>query len=85
MNDTVDVTHDYVYSGLNIIEEVSGGTHEQHIYTGGMHVASNTTGAVGYYHVDQLGSTRLKTVAMGQQYCTLPPTCGNVYSKWQYE
>lgn len=42
--DTVDGAVDYVYSGLNIIDEVSGGVHEKHIYAGGMHIASNATG-----------------------------------------
>ena len=30
-----------------------------------MHIASNTSGTVEYYHVDHLGSTRLKTAANG--------------------
>jgi RHS repeat-associated protein len=63
--DTVDGSTDYVYSGLQIIDEINSGTHERHIYAGGMHIASNTTGTVEYYHVDHLGSTRLKTAANG--------------------
>lgn len=63
--DTVDGIVDYVYSGLNIIDEVSGKTHEKHIYAGMMHIASNTNGTIEYYHVDHLGSTRLKTAANG--------------------
>jgi len=53
--DTVDGSTDYVYSGLNIIDEINSGTHERHIYAGGMHIASNTTGTVEYIHVDPLG------------------------------
>jgi len=56
---------DYVYSGLNVIDEVCGGVHEKHVYAGGIHVASNSSGAVEYYHVDHLGSTRLKTNSTG--------------------
>lgn len=56
---------DYVYSGLNIIDEVSGGAHEKHVYAGGMHIASNSSGTVEYYHQDHLGSTRLKTNSTG--------------------
>ena len=67
LNDTIDVTIDYLYSGLNIIDEVSSGVHERHIYAGGMHIASNTTGTVEYYHVDHLGSTRLKTNSAGTE------------------
>ena len=63
--DTRDGVVDYVYSGLNIIAEISGGVHEKHVYAGGLHVASNTSGVVEYYHVDHLGSTRLKTAANG--------------------
>ena len=55
----VSGTTDYVYPGLNIIDEVSGGVHEKHLYAGGLHIASNTGGSVEYYHVDHLGSTRL--------------------------
>ena len=62
--DAVDGTTDYVYSGLNIIDEIHRGTHEKHIFAGGMHIASNTSGTVEYYHVDHLGSTRLKTAAL---------------------
>lgn len=65
--DTVDGEVDYVYSGLNIIDEVDGGVHERHFYVGGMHIASNTTGTVEYYHVDHLGSTRLKTDSSGTE------------------
>ena len=65
--DTVSGTTDYVYSGLNIIDEVSGGVHERHFYAGGMHIASNTSGTVEYYHVDHLGSTRLKTASDGSE------------------
>jgi len=56
---------DYVYSGLNVIDEVCGGAHEKHVYAGGMHIASNSSGTVEYYHVDHLGSTRLKTNSTG--------------------
>ena len=63
--DTVDGVTDYVYSGLSVIDEICGGVHEKHIYAGGMHIASNTTGTIEYYHVDHLGSTRLKTTANG--------------------
>lgn len=63
--DTVDGSIDYVYSGLSVIDEVCGGVHERHIYAGGMHIASNTTGTIQYYHVDHLGSTRLKTNSTG--------------------
>ena len=64
---SVDGTVDYVYSGLNIIDEISGGTHEKHTYAGGMHIASSTSGTVEYYHVDHLGSTRLKTNSTGEK------------------
>jgi RHS repeat-associated protein len=51
---------------LNIIDEISGGTHERHIYAGSLHIASNTSGGVvEFYHVDHLGSTRLKTNSTG--------------------
>ncbi|MHA1542785.1 MAG: hypothetical protein ACTSQH_07395, partial [Candidatus Hodarchaeales archaeon] len=30
--------------------DIVGGTHEKHIYAGGMHIASNTTGTIEYYH-----------------------------------
>jgi RHS repeat-associated protein len=63
--DTVDGTTDYVYCGLNIVDEVNGGVHWRHVYAGSMHIASNTTGTVEYYHVDHLGSTRLKTNSSG--------------------
>ncbi len=63
--DTVDGTTDYVYSGLNIIDEINSGAHEKHVYAGGIHLASNSSGAVEYYHVDHLGSTRLKTNSSG--------------------
>jgi YD repeat-containing protein len=56
---------DYVYSGLNVIDEVCGGAHEKHVYAGGMHLASNSSGTIEYYHVDHLGSTRLKTNSTG--------------------
>jgi YD repeat-containing protein len=63
--DTVDGTTDYVYSGLNIIDEISSGSHEMHVYAGGIHIASNSSGPVAYYHVDHLGSTRVKTNSTG--------------------
>ena len=63
--DTVDGSTDYVHSGLNIIDEISSETHEKHVYAGGMHISSNTTGTIEYYHVDHLGSTRLKTAENG--------------------
>ena len=63
--DTVDDTIDYVYSGLNIIDEISSSTHEKHVYAGSIHIASSTNGTVEYYHVDHLGSTRLKTNSSG--------------------
>jgi len=82
--DTVDGTTDYVYSGLIIIDEVSGGTHERHIYAGGMHIASNTSGSVEFYHVDHLGSTRLKTVAIASaiyqsNYEPFGPSKGDIF------
>ena len=52
--DTVYGSTDYVYSDLNIIDEIKSGVHEKHIYTGTMHIASNTSGTVEYYHVDHL-------------------------------
>jgi len=58
-------TTDYVYSGLNVIDEVRGGVHEKHVYAGSMHLASVSSGTVEYYHVDHLGSTRLKTNSTG--------------------
>ncbi|TFH13613.1 RHS repeat-associated core domain-containing protein [Candidatus Bathyarchaeota archaeon] len=61
----MDGSIDYVYSGLNVIDEISSSTHEKHIYAGMTHIASNTTGNVEYYHVDHLGSTRLKTAVNG--------------------
>ena len=63
--DSIDGTIDYVFGGLSVLDEVSNSTHEKHIYAGGMHIASNTTGTVEYYHVDHLGSTRLKTAENG--------------------
>jgi hypothetical protein len=54
-----------MYSALNIIDEVSGGAHENHVYAGGLHLASNSSGFIEYYHVDHLGSTRLKTNSTG--------------------
>lgn len=63
--DTASGTTDYVYSGLNVLDEANGGTHEKHIYEGGLQVASVVNGAVEYYHVDHLGSTRLKTYGTG--------------------
>ena len=56
---------DYVYSGLNVIDEISGGAHEKHVYAGGLHIAYNSSGTVEYYHQDHLGSTRLKTNSTG--------------------
>jgi len=35
------------------------------VYSGGLHLASNSLGTVEYYHQDHLGSTRLKTNATG--------------------
>jgi len=32
--DSVGGATDYVYSGLNVVDEVSGGAHEKHGYTG---------------------------------------------------
>jgi RHS repeat-associated protein len=63
--DTVDGTTDYVYCGLNIVDEVNGGVHWRHVYAGSLHIASDTTGTVEFYHVDHLGSTRLKTDSSG--------------------
>jgi len=63
--DSVGGTTDYVYSGLNIIDEINSGTHEKHVYAGGLHLASNSSGVVEYYHQDHLGSTRLKTNSTG--------------------
>ncbi|MBN2335864.1 RHS repeat-associated core domain-containing protein [Candidatus Bathyarchaeota archaeon] len=79
--DSVDDSTDYVYSGLNVIDEVSGGVHEKHYYTGGMHIASNSSGTVEYYHVDHLGSTRLKMDGAGDvvyesNYEPYGPGCG---------
>ena len=65
MWDTGEGTVDYVYSGLNVVDEVNNGSHERHVYAGGMHLAVNSSGAVEYYHVDHLGSTRLKTSSTG--------------------
>jgi YD repeat-containing protein len=72
---------EYVYSGLNVIDEVRSGTHEKHVYVGGMHVASNSSGALEYYHIDHLGSTRLKTNSSGgvvytSNYELYGPSCG---------
>ncbi|MBN2335861.1 RHS repeat-associated core domain-containing protein [Candidatus Bathyarchaeota archaeon] len=72
---------DYVYSGLNVIDEVSGGVHEKHYYAGGMHIASSSGGTLEYYHVDHLGSTRLKTDGAGDvvyvsNYEPYGPGCG---------
>lgn len=39
---------DYVYSGLNVIDEVSGGAHNKHVYAGTMHLASNAVGTDGH-------------------------------------
>jgi RHS repeat-associated protein len=74
-------TTDYVYSGLNVIDEVCGGAHEKHVYAGSLHVASNSSGTVEYYHVDHLGSTRLKTNSTGgvvyeSNYEPYGPGCG---------
>ncbi len=63
--DGVQGTTDYVYSGLNVVDEIRGGAHEKHVYTGSMHLASISSGTVEYYHVDHLGSTRLKTNSTG--------------------
>ena len=63
--DTGEGTVNYVYSGLNVLDEVKNGSHERHVYAGGMHVAVNSSGVVEYYHVDHLGSTRLKTNSTG--------------------
>ena len=63
--DTTEGTTDYVYNGLNIIDEMSSSIHERHIYAGTIHIASNSTDTVEYYHVDHLGSTRLKTAVNG--------------------
>lgn len=40
--DTVGGTTDYVYSGLNVIDEVSGGAHEKHGYAGLMSLSSKS-------------------------------------------
>jgi RHS repeat-associated protein len=58
-------TTDYVYSGFNVVDEIKGGAHEKHVYAGSMHLASISSGTVEYYHVDHLGSTRLKTNSTG--------------------
>jgi RHS repeat-associated protein len=58
-------TTDYVYSGFNVVDEIKGGAHEKHVYAGSMHIASVSSGTVEYFHVDHLGSTRLKTDASG--------------------
>jgi hypothetical protein len=50
-----------VYSGLNVLEEINHGIYERHIYAGAMHIASNNTDSIEYYHVPHLDSTRLKT------------------------
>ena len=52
-----------MYNGLPNIYEVNGSSHERHVYAGDIHIASNTTGTIQYYHVDHLGSTRLRTAA----------------------
>ncbi|MFH2112437.1 MAG: RHS repeat-associated core domain-containing protein [Candidatus Bathyarchaeota archaeon] len=58
-------TTDYVYSGLIVIDEIKAEAHEKYIYAGSMHLASNSSGTIEYYHVDHLGSTRLKTNSTG--------------------
>ena len=58
-------TTDYLYSGLSIVDEVRGGVHERHVYAGGIHLASVSSETTEYFHVDHLGSTRLKTDASG--------------------
>jgi RHS repeat-associated protein len=63
--DAVGGTVDYVYSGLNIVDEINGGAHEKYVYAGSMHLASNSSGTTEYFHVDHLGSTRLKTTSTG--------------------
>lgn len=50
--DAVDGSTDYVYSGLNVIDEINSGIHERHIYAGGMHIVSNPLG------IHQLVSSR---------------------------
>ena len=35
------------------------------VYAGGLNIASNTSGTVEYYHVDHLGSTRLRNNLTG--------------------
>ena len=39
----MDDSTDYVYSGLNIVDEVSGSINERHIYAGAMHIPRNTS------------------------------------------
>ena len=63
--DSVEGTTLYAYAGLNVLDEISGGSHERHVYAGSMQVASSDAGVVEYYHVDHLGSTRLKTNSSG--------------------
>jgi len=47
------------------VDEIRGSVYEKHVYAGSMHIASVSSGTVEYYHVDHLGSTRLKTDASG--------------------
>lgn len=42
-----------------------GSFHEKHYYAGSLHLASYSSGTVEYFHSDHLGSTRLKTNALG--------------------
>lgn len=63
--DAVNEVTDYVYSGLNVIDEIRGSVHENHVYTGSMHLASVSWGTVENYHVDHQDSTRVKTDAKG--------------------
>ena len=66
---------------MSIVEDINSGTHEKHVYAGGMHLASNSSGVVEYYHQDHMGSTRLKTnstagVVYTSNYEPYGPGCG---------
>jgi len=60
------------------------------VYAGGLHLASNSSGTVEYYHQDHLGSTRLKTNSTGgivyeSNYDPCGPGCGESGSeKFRY-
>ena len=60
--------------------------HENHVYVGGLHITSISSGTVEYYHQDHLGSTRLKTNSTGgvvyeSNYEPYGPGCGEFGSE----